>query len=108
MATITESIKADVPIEYADKEWTEYLFSSLYRAYADRPEDRNQESQKIDADSCTVRFVDESDETVNVSVTVECQVPAETERVREQLTRDLRQFREFLLRHCGQDGCRPG
>jgi len=108
MPAITESIKAEVPIKYADKEWTKYLFSSLYRGYASSAGDPNQVSQKIDADSCTVTFVDESDETVNVAVTVECQVPAETERVREQLRRDLEQFREFLLRHCAQDGCRPG
>jgi hypothetical protein len=42
MPAITESIKADVPIKYADKEWTEYLFSSLYRSYASPAADPNQ------------------------------------------------------------------
>ena len=107
MTTITESITADVPIEYADKEWTEYLFSSMYRANAVSSSDLSQESQKIDADSCVVKFVDESDQTVSVSVTVSVRSQTETDRVRQQLKRDLERYREFLLGRCDQDSCRP-
>ena len=108
MATITESIETDVPIEYADKEWTEYMFSYLYRGYAQRGRDPNEMAQRIDADSCTVTFVDESDKTTRVSVSVECQVANDTERVRGDLRRDLQQYREFLRKHCKKDHCGPG
>jgi hypothetical protein len=105
MPTITESIKAGVPITYADRQWTEFLFSHLYKGHASPHDDWSQRSQRIDADSCRVTFADESDKTVSVSVSVECQVATETERVRADLKRDLQQFREFLAMHCAKDSC---
>jgi hypothetical protein len=85
------------------------MFSALYRGNADpaKHKDLSLESEKLDASSCVVRFVDESDSRVNVSVTVECEVPTDDDRVREQLRRDLQQYHEFLLTHCAKDHCRP-
>jgi hypothetical protein len=106
MTTITESIKTDVPIAYADKQWTAYMFSHLSRAYAQPGQDASQVTQRIDADSCTVTFTDESDATTRVSVSVACQVADESARVHEDLRRDLEQYREFLTMRCEKDDCR--
>ncbi|HJW74917.1 MAG TPA: hypothetical protein VJ787_04510 [Thermoleophilia bacterium] len=109
MATITESIEVDVPLEYADRQWTEYLFKSMYRAYANDPAGT---SQKLDAEACNVRFATEDEQLV--SVTVECQYRPHSERdsgaeighVQDQLKRDLREYREFVLGRCEKDSCR--
>ena len=39
MAVLSGTVEADVPIQFADKEWTEFVFRSLYGNYAKGFED---------------------------------------------------------------------
>ena len=68
MATLTGSIEADVPIAFADREWTEFVFRNLYGSYAKGFEDAATSINETDADSGTVTFETEGERLVKVSV----------------------------------------
>jgi hypothetical protein len=113
MAVLTGSIEANVPIAFADKEWTEFTFRSLYGNYAKGFEDVAASVSEMDADSGTVKFETEGDRLVKVSVTLEYtphtkgDPVAEVAHAQAQLERDLEKYRTFLLRRCEQETCRP-
>lgn len=68
MATLTGSIEADVPLEFADREWSDYIRRSLYSSF---PEDLAAAASTIvdtDADSGVVKFEKEKDGRSRVSV----------------------------------------
>ena len=71
MAVLKGAVEADVPIAFADKEWTEFVFRSLYGNYAKGFEDVAASVSETDADSGTVTFETEGDRLVRVSVEVE-------------------------------------
>ena len=112
MAVLSGSIEADVPIAFADKEWTEFAFRSLYGNYARGFEDVAASLSETDADSGTVTFETEGERLVRVSVTLEytphtkSDPAAEVARAQAQLERDLEKYRTFLLRRCEQESCR--
>ncbi len=112
MALLTGSVEADVPITFADKEWTEFTFRSLYGNYAKGFEDVAASLSDLDADSGTVKFETEGERLVRVSVELEYtprgrgDPSAETARAQAQLDRDLEKYRTFLLRRCEQESCR--
>ena len=112
MAVLTRAIEADVPIQFADQEWTEYMFRSLYGSYAKGFEDVAASLSEIDADSGSVTFETEGDRLVKVSVEIEYTPPrradatAEIAAAQARLERDLEKFRVFLLRRCEQESCR--
>jgi hypothetical protein len=67
MATLSGSIEADVPIQFADREWSEFTWRSLYGSFARGFGDVADASvSAIDADSGTVHFETEGDRLVKV------------------------------------------
>ena len=111
MARLSGSVEADVPITFADKEWTEFTFRSFYGSYAREFADVATSLAEIDADAGTVTFETEADRLVKVSVEVEYtprggDEGADVARAQAQLERDLEKFRIFLLRRCEQESCR--
>ena len=57
MAILKGSIEADVPITFADREWSEFMWRSLYGSFAKGFTDVADASvSAIDADSGTVTF----------------------------------------------------
>ena len=113
MAVLKGTVDADVPIAFADKEWTEFVFRSLYGNYAKGFEDVAASVSETDADSGTVTFETEGERLVRVSVEVEYtphsggDAAAEVAHAQAQLERDLEKYRVFLLRRCEQESCRP-
>jgi hypothetical protein len=112
MAVLSGAIEADVPIQFADREWTEFVFRSLYGNYARGFADVASSINETDADSGTVTFETEGDHLIKVSVEVEytprsASAPdAEISRAQQRLEHDLEKFRVFLLRRCEQESCR--
>ncbi len=114
MAVLKGSVEADVPIAFADKEWTEFVFRSLYGNYAKGFEDVAASVNETDADSGTVTFETEGDRLVRVSIEVEYTprasgdaAAAEVAHAQTRLEHDLEKYRVFLLRRCEQESCRP-
>ena len=113
MAVLSGTVEADVPIQFADKEWTEFVFRSLYGNYAKGFEDVAASVSETDADSGTVTFETEADRLVKVSVEVEYTprasgeaAAAEVAQAQARLEHDLEKYRVFLLRRCEQESCR--
>lgn len=112
MAVLTGSIEADVPISFADREWTEYVWRSLYGSFARGSADVSGSLVDLDADSGSVKFETEEDRVVRVSVELEYtphaggDPEADVARAQARLDRDLQKFRTFLLQRCEQEACR--
>ena len=71
MALLRGSVEADVPIQFADREWSEFVWRSLYGSYAKGFEDVAASLSETDADSGQVTFENEGERLVKVSVEVE-------------------------------------
>ena len=112
MAVLSGAVEADVPIQFADREWTEFMFRSLYGSYAKGFEDVVADVSEIDADSGSVTFETEGDRLVKVSVELEytprrgADATTEVAAAQARLERDLEKYRVFLLRRCEQESCR--
>lgn len=113
MASLHASIEADVPIKFADREWTEFTYRSRSGNYQKRLEDVVVSTiNETDADSGMVYFETEGDRLVRVSVELEytphlAGAPDdEIARAQAQLERDLQKYRTFLLTRCEQEHCR--
>ena len=112
MAVLKGAVEADVPIQFADQEWTEFMFRSLYGSYAKGFEDVAASLSETDADSGKVTFETEGDRLVKVSVEIEytprrgADATAEVAAAQARLERDLEKYRVFLLRRCEQESCR--
>ena len=113
MAILSGSIEADVPIAFADREWTEFVFRNLYGNYAKGFDDVAASINETDADSGTVKFETEGDRLIKVSVELEYTPRArdnpdeDVARAQARLNHDLEKYRIFLLRRCEQESCRP-
>ena len=111
MAVLRGAVEADVPIQFADQEWTEFMFRSLYGSYANGFEDEAASLSGTDADSGNVTFETEGDRLVKVSVELEytprrgADATAEVAAAQARLDRDLEKYRVFLLRRCEQESC---
>ena len=112
MAVLSGEVEADVPIQFADREWTEFMFRSLYGSYAKGFEDVASSINETDADSGRVTFETEGDRLIKVSVELEytphstSDPDAEVARAQQRLDHDLEKYRVFLLRRCEQESCR--
>ena len=112
MAVLKGAVEADVPIQFADQEWTEFMFRSLYGSYAKGFEDVATSLSETDADSGNVTFETEGDRLVKVSVEIEytprrgADATAEVAAAQARLERDLEKYRVFLVRRCEQESCR--
>jgi hypothetical protein len=113
MAVLSGSVEADVPIGFADREWSEFMWRSLYGSYAKGFADVSATLSELDADEGKVNFETEGDRLVRVSVQLEYTPRSgpgaedEVARAQQRLTRDLEKYRTFLLRRCEQEKCRP-
>ena len=113
MALLRGSVEADVPIQFADREWSEFVWRSLYGSYAKGFEDVVASLSETDADSGTVTFQTEGDRRVRVTVEIEYSpraggdATAEVAQAQARLERDLEKYRVFLVRRCEQESCRP-
>jgi len=111
MAVLKGSVEADVPVAFADQEWTEFVFRSLYGSYERGFEDVATSLAEMDADSGTVAFETEGERLVKVAVEVEYtprggDPSADIARAQARLERDLDKYRTFVLRRCDQESCR--
>ena len=112
MAVLSSTIEVDVPVGFADLEWSEFVWRSLYGSYAKGFADVSASLSEMDADSGKVTFEKEGEQLSRVSVELEYSPPkgvdAEQDVVRAQarLERDLEKYRTFLLRRCEQESCR--
>jgi hypothetical protein len=113
MATLSGSIEADVPIAFADREWSEFVWRSLYGSFARGFSAAGVVAiNETDADDGTVRFETEGDRLVRVSVEVtytpheDGEQTQEIARAQAQLERDLEKYRAFLVKRCEQESCR--
>lgn len=112
MAVLTASIEADVPIQFADREWSEFVWRSLRGSHAKDFEDVATSLSETDADSGAVNVETEGDRLVNVSVELEYAAhgdgdrKGEVARAQTRLEHDLEKYRAFLLRRCEQESRR--
>jgi hypothetical protein len=113
MAIIKGSIEADVPLEFADLEWSKFVIESFYRNYSRGFADVEPLIDEQDMDAGEVKFETEGDRLVRVTVEVDY-VPRSTATAAEEiaraegaLQRDLERYRVFLLERCEQESCRP-
>ena len=111
MNRVSGSVEADVPIQFADREWREFIRRSLYgRSAAGSPGASS--IDEIDAEDGTVSFEAESSGLVRVSVELEY-APRSDDRGDEEARRaqavldgDLQKYRSFVLSRCAELGCR--
>jgi uncharacterized membrane protein len=112
MSVLSSSIEADVPVMFADREWSEFVWRSLYGSYAKGFADVSASLSELDADSGKVTFEKESEQLARVSVELEYTPPKNADRTQdlaraqEHLDRDLQKFRTFVERRCDQSSCR--
>ena len=112
MVVLSGSIEANVPIKYADKEWSEFTWRSLYGSLARGFDDDSTWITDTDADSGTVKFETEGDRLVKVLVELKYtphghgEPNDEIAKAQARLDADLEKYRKFLLWRCEQDNCR--
>jgi hypothetical protein len=113
MSTLSESIVVSVPVQFADREWSEFMFRRLVGHYMTSLGEITwgTSGDESDADSGIVRFVTEGDRLAKVTVELEYEPhswadsEAEEETVRKRLREDLHLYRDFLVQRCREEGC---
>ena len=112
MAVIKASITVDVPLEFADLEWSEFMLQSLLSGYTRGLTDVEPLIDKDDMKAGKVDLTTEGDRLVNVAVeldyTPRTKDTADEEVARAQATleRDLEKYRLFVLDRCEKLQCR--
>jgi hypothetical protein len=113
MSTLSESIMVGVPVQFADREWSEFMFRRLVGHYMTSLGEITwgTTGDESDADAGIVRFVTEGDQLAKVTVELEYEPhswadsEAEEETVRKRLRDDLVLYREFLAKRCEEERC---
>jgi hypothetical protein len=112
MAAIKASITVDVPLEFADLEWSEFMLQSLLSGYTRGLTDVEPLIDEDDMKAGKVDLTTEGDRLVNVAVeldyTPRTRDTADEEVARAQATleRDLEKYRLFVLDRCQKLQCR--
>jgi hypothetical protein len=112
MAAIRASIEVDVPLEFADLEWSEFMLDSLLSGYTRGLTDVEPLIDEEDMKAGTVDLTTSGDRLVKVAVeldyTPRTKDTADTEIARAQATleRDLEKYRLFVLDRCERLQCR--
>ncbi len=112
MAILRGSIEAYVPLAFADREWTEFVYRNLYGNYAKGVAEVSSSVTESEADSGTVNLEPEGERLVKVSVELEYtphgggDAKAEVAQAQARLEHDLQRYRTFLLWRCEQESCR--
>ena len=113
MATIQASIVVDVPLEFADLEWSEFVLESMLSGYTRGLTDVEPLIDEDDITAGKVDFATEGERLVRVSVVLDyaprTHATAEQEIARAQATleRDLEKYRLFVTDRCARAECRP-
>ena len=111
---ISASIEVDIPIRFADREWTEFVWRT-FTGYYTMPVDqfaRPLAGDQSDAENGSVYFETKGERLTKVRVEVAYaprhrdEAEEEEARVRARLQRDLEAFRAFLLARCDETRCR--
>lgn len=106
MPTLSESIEANVPVEFADREWGRYMVRQFYERHPGPDEAISDEF----ADG-TVKFEPEGDALTKVTVELNVQPPpgsdadADVARARKRVGSVLRGYRTFVLKRCDETQC---
>ncbi len=112
MPLLTGSIEADVPVSFADREWSEFIGRSVYDRFPEGYEDLRSSLADLDADDGTVAFADLGDGRARVSVEIDYTAHdrvdpgSDVARAQRELDRDLGKYRDFVLRRCDEQLCR--
>ncbi len=112
MATLHGSIEADVPADFADRQWREFIGRSVYRRYPQGYYDVASSIAEIDADGGTVTFLREPSGSTRISVELAytphdtAHPEADVSGAQERLQRGLEKYRSFVLRRCESERCR--
>jgi hypothetical protein len=114
VAAIHASVTVDVPLEFADLEWSEFMLKSLLSGYTRGLTDVEPLIDQDDMQAGKVDLTTEGDRLVRVAVELDY-APRSTETAEEEvsraqatLERDLEKYRAFVLDRCEQLQCRAG
>ncbi len=113
MATIKAAVEVDVPLEFADLEWSEFLLDSLLSGYTRGLTDVEPLIDEDDMKAGKVDLSTQGERLVRVAVELEytprTRETAEEEVARAQATleRDLEKYRVFVQDRCTRLQCRP-
>ncbi len=113
MAIIQASVEVDVPLEFADLEWSEFVLKSLLSGYTRGLTDVEPLIDEDDIAAGKVDLSTEGERLVRVSVeldyTPRTHATAEQEVARAQATleRDLEKYKLFVTDRCARAECRP-
>jgi hypothetical protein len=112
MAVIQTSITVDVPLEFADLEWSEFMLKSLMSGYTRGLTDVEPLIDQDDMKAGKVELTTEGDRLVRVAVELDYQprtketADEEVARAQATLERDLEKYRRFVLDRCEKMQCR--
>jgi hypothetical protein len=112
MAAIKASITVDVPLEFADLEWSEFMLRSLLSGYTRGLTDVEPLIDEDDMEAGKVDLTTEGDRLVNVAVELDYTprtkdtADEEVSRAQATLERDLEKYRLFVLDRCEKLQCR--
>ncbi len=113
MAIIKGSIEADVPLEFADLEWSQFVLESLCCNYSRGFADVEPLIDEADMDAAEVKFETEGDRLVKVTVELDyaprsrSAAVAEIAHAEATLRRDLEKYRQFLLERWARETAQP-
>jgi hypothetical protein len=113
MTQIAASIDVDVPVRFADREWSEFVWRTFI-GHLSMPVDELKHAVGADetnADQGVVRFETKDNRLTRVAVELNYSprtedAAAEEAQVRSRLLHDLELFRAFLLQRCDETSCR--
>jgi hypothetical protein len=112
MATLRAAIDVDVPLEFADLEWSEFVFKSLFSGYTRGLTDVEPLIDEDDLGAGRIDFTTAGDRLVKVSVELDYAPHGadaggeEVARAQATLERDLEKYRLFVLDRCEKMQCR--
>ena len=114
MTQITASMEVDVPIRFADREWSEFAWRT-FMGHLSMPLDQFEHpvgGDETEAEQGVVRFETKGDRLTRVNVELNYSphhggdAATEEAQVRSRLQRDLELYRAFLLQRCDETSCR--
>jgi hypothetical protein len=111
MAAIKAAITVDVPLEFADLEWSRFMLQSLLSGYTRGLTDVEPLIDEEDLKTGNVDFTTEGDRLVKVAVELDYEPKSDTAteevaRAQATLERDLEKYRRFVLDRCEKLQCR--
>jgi hypothetical protein len=112
MAAIKAEITVDVPLEFADLEWSEFMLQSLLSGYTRGLTDVEPLIDQEDMQAGKVDLTTAGERLVKVAVELDylprttATAAEEVTRAQATLERDLEKYRRFVLDRCEKMQCR--